>query len=189
MTNKITKDMTIGKVLENNPDDALKLSEVMSSFGLHCVGCGAAMFETLEQGVKVHGMDDAKVDELVEKLNLVLKKCCKSEGKNKGVTLTSAAVNKVKEIIEDAEKDTCVLRVGILSGGCTGYAYDLSVEDESKEGDLLFEQSGINIAIDKSSINLLEGVELDFVSTPEESGFKFNNPPPDGGCGCGESNH
>ena len=101
---KITKDMTIGKVLEEHPEDAMKLSEVMSSFGLHCVGCGAAMFETLEQGVKVHGMDDAKVDELVEKLNGVLSKCCKIESKNKGIKLTPAAVNKVKDIMKDAAR-------------------------------------------------------------------------------------
>ena len=185
---KITKDMTIGKVLEEHPEDAMKLSEVMSSFGLHCVGCGAAMFETLEQGVKVHGMDDAKVDELVEKLNGVLSKCCKIESKNKGIKLTPAAVNKVKDIMKDAEKDTCVLRVGILSGGCAGYVYDLCIEDESKEGDKHFEQDGIDIVIDEKNVNLLDGVEIDFVDNPEESGFKFNNPSPTGGCGCGESN-
>ncbi len=181
--------MMIGKVLEDNPDDAMKLSEVMSSFGLHCVGCGAAMFETLEQGVKVHGMENDKVEKLVKKLNLVLKKCCKSESKGQCIKLTTAAVDKVKNIMKDAEKDTCVLRVGILSGGCTGYAYDLSIEDESKKGDIHFEQEGINIVVDKSSINLLDGVEIDFVDDSKESGFKFTNPQPEGGCGCGESNH
>ena len=185
---KITKDMTIGDVLEKNSDKAMKLSEVMTSFGLHCVGCGAATFETLEQGVKVHGMDDKKLDELVEKLNDVLTNSDLNNVENKTfVKLTSKALEKVKEIMHEEKKESGFLRIGVLSGGCAGYTYDLNIVDSSDEKDISFEQEGIKIIIDKDSASLLEGVEIDYIDTLKESGFKFENPNSEGGCGCGKS--
>lgn len=62
---KITRDMNLAKVLDLYPDTA----EILLDYGLHCVGCFANTFDTIEMGAKVHGMSDAEVDEMVERLN------------------------------------------------------------------------------------------------------------------------
>ena len=66
---KITKDMKVADVIENYGKDA---AFVMLSFGLHCVGCGAAAFDTIEQGSKLHGMSDDEINDLVDELNRVV---------------------------------------------------------------------------------------------------------------------
>lgn len=72
-TLKITKEMLISEILIQNQDRAQILSEIMIDFGIHCVGCGAASFETLEQGVLGHGFSEDQLNKLVEDLNKALK--------------------------------------------------------------------------------------------------------------------
>ena len=62
---KITKDMLIGDILKTK----IEAAGLMMESGLHCVGCGVANQETLEQGCQAHGMDDKQIDELVKKIN------------------------------------------------------------------------------------------------------------------------
>ena len=68
---KITKDILILDLVEQNPDLAQVLTE---DYGFHCVGCMAASMETLEQGALVHGMDEDQIDKMVEELNKKLEK-------------------------------------------------------------------------------------------------------------------
>lgn len=68
---KITKDILILDLVEQNPDLVSTLTE---DYGFHCVGCMAASMETLEQGALVHGMDEDQIDKMVEELNKKLKK-------------------------------------------------------------------------------------------------------------------
>ena len=67
MSEKITKDMPIGKIVQEHPETA----EVFSKHGLHCIGCAIAHFENLEQGATAHGID---VNKLVEDLNEAITK-------------------------------------------------------------------------------------------------------------------
>jgi hybrid cluster-associated redox disulfide protein len=62
---KITKDMTLGDIIQKKPQSAL----IMMEYGLHCIGCHVATWETLEQGSLAHGLDDKQIDEMVEKIN------------------------------------------------------------------------------------------------------------------------
>ncbi len=64
---KITRDMNLAQVINLYPDTA----EILLDYGLHCVGCFANTFDTIEMGAKVHGMSDAEIDEMVERLNEV----------------------------------------------------------------------------------------------------------------------
>ncbi|MBD3365880.1 DUF1858 domain-containing protein [candidate division WWE3 bacterium] len=64
---EITKNTNIAKILEEHPETA----EIFMKYGLHCVGCMAAGFDSLEQGAKTHGLSDETVEELVEDLNSV----------------------------------------------------------------------------------------------------------------------
>ena len=62
---EITKNMGISEIIEKKP----KAAEIMMEAGLHCLGCAASRFESLEQGCQVHGIEDAKIDEMVKKIN------------------------------------------------------------------------------------------------------------------------
>ena len=61
----ITKDMSFGEVLKRNPESA----EILFANGLYCMGCGMAMYESLEDGCKSHGMGKKEIDELIKKIN------------------------------------------------------------------------------------------------------------------------
>jgi hybrid cluster-associated redox disulfide protein len=61
----ITGKMTFGEILKNNPEAV----EILFNSGLHCIGCGMAMYESLEDGCKAHGMNKKEIDELIKKLN------------------------------------------------------------------------------------------------------------------------
>ncbi len=67
---KITKDTLIGEIVEKYP----QVVEALMDFGLHCVGCHGAAFESLEMGFKGHGMDDKQIEEAVKKLNEMIEK-------------------------------------------------------------------------------------------------------------------
>ena len=70
MTKKITKDWSIGKLLEKYPEAV----DVFVKYGFHCFGCAFAQYETIEQGAKVHGLDDKEVRKLLDKLNKIPQK-------------------------------------------------------------------------------------------------------------------
>ena len=65
MGNKITKNMTLGETVEKYPSSA----EVLMRYGLHCIGCHVATWETLEQGAMAHGMDRKKLENMLNELN------------------------------------------------------------------------------------------------------------------------
>lgn len=62
---KITKDMAIAEIIEKKPDSA----KIMFEYGLHCIGCRVAAWESLEEGCKVHGLDEEKINEMIKKIN------------------------------------------------------------------------------------------------------------------------
>ena len=104
------------------------------------------------------------------------------------VTVTPTAVAEVRKYIEEnGATETAGLRVGVLPGGCSGFQYGLNIEDEPAEDDLVVETNGLKLFVDPFSMQYLGGVEIDYVSTFQGSGFTFNNPNATGGCGCGSS--
>jgi len=104
------------------------------------------------------------------------------------ITVTPTAVAEVRRYME--EQGTAAeagLRVGVLPGGCSGFQYGLNIEDEPAEDDLVLETNGLKLFLDPFSLQYLQGVEIDYVTTFQGSGFTFNNPNASGGCGCGSS--
>ena len=190
-TQKITKDMLIAEILAENPEKAQLIAEIMMDFGIHCVGCGAASFETLEQGVLSHGHSKENLNKLVKQINNLLEESPKSEKlkdiKNFSLKLTKSAITKVKQIIKDEKSKNAILRISILPGGCSGHVYNLEIINKQIKTDLNFKQGGLNIAISKDSLEFLNKTEINFVDNLKESGFKFNNPNAHKECGCGKS--
>jgi iron-sulfur cluster assembly protein len=79
------------------------------------------------------------------------------------------------------------IRVGVEGGGCSGLSYKLEFDDQIKEGDQVFTDKGIKIAVDKKSFLYLIGTELDYTDGLNGKGFTFINPNATRTCGCGES--
>ena len=107
-----------------------------------------------------------------------------SEEKACNVTLSDSAI---KELTLQLEKRTpnTFLRLGVRSGGCSGFIYVLQFEDsEPKEKDLIFKFGNIKVVIDNKSIHYLNDIILDWESTLMRRGFKFLNPNEKSKCGC-----
>ena len=105
-----------------------------------------------------------------------------------GISMTPTAVSEVRKYIEEnGSPADAGLRVGVLPGGCSGFQYGLNIEDEAAEDDLIVVIEGLRLFVDPFSMQYLGGVEIDYVTTFQGSGFTFNNPNASGGCGCGSS--
>ncbi len=189
---EITKDMIIQDILAEHPNKAMLISEILMDFGIHCVGCGASGFETLEEGVLGHGFSEEELDILVNNLNKAIdsKSKTKTNNTNKetfSLILTEKAVKKLKEIMKQENKENGYLRAAVLAGGCSGYTYDLELTEEKFAEDIQLEQNGVKILISEENIEYLNGTKIDFIDTLKESGFKFLNPNATKECGCGKS--
>ena len=103
------------------------------------------------------------------------------------IQLTQEAVDEVKRMIEREKRPHSGLRLGIKGGGCSGYSYAIDLEDHEKEGDKVFEASGIKVFVDGKSYFLLNGSSLDFAKGTMGAAFAFINPNAKGTCGCGAS--
>lgn len=188
---KITKDTTIGDIVEKYP----QVVDTLTSFGVHCVGCHVSPFESLEGGFKGHGMDDAKIEEAVKKLNEVIEKSSQEsvvqeqkqeiDVSNATLNVTDKAAEKIKALIEQEKKQG--LRISVQAGGCSGYQYGMELEDKSTDEDIVIEQKGIKIFVDKISMQKLNGVNVDYVDSLQGAGFKIENPSAKSTCGCGSS--
>jgi len=103
------------------------------------------------------------------------------------ITLTDAAVVKIKSIMEKEGKVDCGLRFGVITGGCAGLSYDMRFQKNHFENDHVFEQKGIKVFVNEESADFVKGIEIDYVETLKESGFKYRNPNAKSSCGCGTS--
>ncbi len=103
------------------------------------------------------------------------------------VSITERAASKVKEIIEGQAPRPAGLRIAVVGGGCSGFSYSMTFENSPGVLDKAYNSDGFKIFVDQASLLYLEGVEVDFVDSPEGSGFKFANPQVKSTCGCGSS--
>ncbi len=102
------------------------------------------------------------------------------------VSLTQPAADRVKSYL-DARGKGVGLRVGIKKTGCSGYAYVVNYADEVSDADIVFEDHGVKVVVDKKCLELIDGTEVDFVKHGLNEAFRFRNPNVKGECGCGES--
>lgn len=105
----------------------------------------------------------------------------------KAVTLTDAAAARVREIMDNAEKDYVGLRVGVKNSGCAGQEYTFAYAEEIQPLDEVVEDKGVTILIEPKAVLFLIGSEIDYEVTKLASKFVFRNPNETDACGCGES--
>ena len=102
------------------------------------------------------------------------------------ITVTQNAVDHIKKIQGDMKAEGKFLRVSVKDGGCSGNQYKIDFDLDS-ENDTKISSNGVTIVLDKHSLPLVKGMELDYVDSLKGSSFVFNNPNSTGQCGCGQS--
>jgi iron-sulfur cluster assembly accessory protein len=110
------------------------------------------------------------------------------DGEYTPVTLTPKAVDMVKITQEKEGIDPSFgLRIAVRGGGCSGFEYALDFEQDPRDDDWVYQQSGLTVFVDAVSARYLEGTSIDYVLGMTGAGFKFSNPKAVGTCGCGSS--
>jgi iron-sulfur cluster assembly protein len=180
---KIHRHMTIEEILSLFPHKAQRLSQEITNAGLHCVGCHAATWETLEAGMLGHGMTDEAIDRLVDRLNALLDEPVD----HSTITITPRAAKKYLEILEEENKMGWGLRFAERMAGCNGFEYALDYSEKALPDDVVIVSLGIEIHINRAMLKRLLGSIIDFVEGLQGSGFKITNPNVKSSCGCGTS--
>jgi iron-sulfur cluster assembly accessory protein len=104
-----------------------------------------------------------------------------------GVTLSDAAAQKVKSLIDQEGRDDLRLRVAVQPGGCSGLIYQLFFDERLMADDLVVDFDGVELVVDKMSSPYLEGASVDFEDSIQKQGFTIDNPNAEGSCACGDS--
>lgn len=102
------------------------------------------------------------------------------------ISITPSAADRVKTFLTTRGRGLG-LRLGIKQTGCSGYAYVVNYADDIKGDDVVFEQLGVKVIVDRQSLDYIDGTEVDFVKEGLNEAFRFRNPNVKGECGCGES--
>ncbi len=103
------------------------------------------------------------------------------------ITLTDAAAERVKTLVQSSDDPVLGLRVGISTKGCSGLSYIFEYASEKRPLEEEIEAKGVRVFIDPMATMYLVGAEMDYVEDTLRSGFVFNNPNEKSRCGCGES--
>jgi iron-sulfur cluster insertion protein len=104
-----------------------------------------------------------------------------------GLVFTDAAAAKVSELIREESNPNLKLRVFVQGGGCSGFQYGFTFDENLEDGDTRVENGGVTLLIDPMSIQYLAGAEIDYKEDVEGAQFVIRNPNASTTCGCGSS--
>jgi iron-sulfur cluster assembly protein len=182
-TQSINKTMVIEDVFKTFPSKAQQLAQIMTNAGLHCVGCSASTHETLEQGLAAHGQPE-DVTRLVKDLNKALTEKT-IEAPKKDICFTKEAAEKCKSFRKEPNH---MFKVGLEQGHC-GWTYSFKFKTEKTGDEVVIEDNGVKILLNKNDIEKLKGTVIDYTDGLQGAGFKISNPNVKGTCGCGTASH
>jgi iron-sulfur cluster assembly protein len=105
------------------------------------------------------------------------------------VQVSARAASEILKLVEQRSlpAETAGLRVGLKGGGCSGFEYICDMVSKADKFDLIFEESGARLIVDRKSLLFLDGLNVDYRRALMGSGFTFENPNVTGTCGCGTS--
>lgn len=103
------------------------------------------------------------------------------------LVFTDNAANKVKQLIEEEGNDQLKLRVFITGGGCSGFQYGFTFDENEQDGDTIVQNGGVTMVVDPMSYQYLVGAEVDYKEDLSGAQFIINNPNATTTCGCGSS--
>ena len=102
------------------------------------------------------------------------------------ISLTTAAADRVRTFLSRRGHGVG-LRLGVKKTGCSGFAYVVNYADDLGKEDVVFEDQGVKVIVDRDSLGFIDGTQVDFVKQGLNEAFRFRNPNVRGECGCGES--
>jgi iron-sulfur cluster assembly accessory protein len=102
------------------------------------------------------------------------------------ITMTTAATDKVRELLTQENDPSLALRIFVAGGGCSGLQYGMTL-DEEQDGDTVIPQGDFRVLVDEMSVGYISGSEVDYVDSLMGAGFTVNNPNAVSSCGCGHS--
>ncbi len=100
---------------------------------------------------------------------------------------TDAAASKVSELLREEDNPNLKLRVFVSGGGCSGFQYGFTFDENSEEGDTRVVNQGVTLVVDPMSVQYLMGAEIDYTEDLEGAQFVIRNPNATTTCGCGSS--
>jgi iron-sulfur cluster assembly protein len=102
-------------------------------------------------------------------------------------SVTDKAVEALKKALEGRELSSVGLKLSVHPGGCSGFSYGLSFQEAPEQNEAEVTQNGVRMFVEKTTLPLLSGIEIDYVDSLMGGGFKINNPNASSTCGCGKS--
>ncbi|PCI03632.1 MAG: iron-sulfur cluster insertion protein ErpA [Zetaproteobacteria bacterium] len=103
------------------------------------------------------------------------------------VSLTESAAVKIGTLLETEENKGLKLRIFVSGGGCSGFEYGFTFDDEIKDNDTVVENFGVGLIVDQMSMGMLDGAEVDYQTSLQGESFVIKNPNAGSTCGCGKS--
>lgn len=103
------------------------------------------------------------------------------------ITVTESAVAKIKDILQEENNPNLKLRVFVQGGGCSGFQYGFTLDEEQADDDWDLEISGVKVLVDSMSGGYLQGAQIDYKEDDYGSSFSICNPTAVTTCGCGSS--
>jgi iron-sulfur cluster assembly protein len=103
------------------------------------------------------------------------------------VTVTPRAVTKAQSLLADKGFTDAFLRVFVVGGGCSGFQYGMSIAEAAEDTDQIVDLDEVRVVIDKDSVPMISGAEIDYVEDLMKSGFTIHNPNAVSSCACGSS--
>ena len=103
------------------------------------------------------------------------------------IVVSDSAARRIAALKEQEEAPDAFLRIAVSGGGCSGFQYGLSFDEQQNPDDFVFERGGVAVVVDDVSLDLLNGAELDFVEDLMGASFQIKNPNAASSCGCGNS--
>ena len=103
------------------------------------------------------------------------------------IEITESAISKIKDILAEENNPGIKLRTFVQGGGCSGFQYGFTLDEDQNEDDFVIDHPGVTILIDSMSMQYLQGATIDFKEDLMSSSFVINNPQAVSTCGCGSS--
>jgi iron-sulfur cluster insertion protein len=103
------------------------------------------------------------------------------------ITMTDSAVAKITDIIAEENNPNIKLRTFVQGGGCSGFSYGFTLDEEQNEDDFVIDQPGLTVIVDSMSMQYLQGAVIDYKEEINGSSFVITNPNAQSTCGCGSS--
>ena len=110
-----------------------------------------------------------------------------TETEERQIIVTENAARRIAALKVQESAENAFLRIAVSGGGCSGFQYGLSFDDQRNEDDFVFERDGVGVVVDDVSLGLLNGAEVDFVEDLMGASFQIRNPNAASSCGCGNS--